>query len=371
MSLRRPSGGRHGPSLALLCAAVLVSLAVLEAAFRVARVPVGTVQINRGTIQRSPNPRLRFELRPRALAAAEVEYRINAAGLRGPEVGEEKPPGVRRVAVLGDSIAFGYWVAEEDSFARQLERLLNAGRPAGPRVEVLNFGVPGYNLEQELEVLRARVPAFAPDVVVVALCLNDLEGPFSYEYGLTVDRSTRRESWTGRAADVLLQRSRLFAWIEYRLAERAARRAFVRTRNPMPGPLYAEAVSQQRAALEARFGTLAVLLHDAGGVPGLVAVFPTLGERFDRYPHQELHRAAVDAARAAGLAAVDLFDCFAAYDFRAARVDVVHPSPLGHRVAAHGIADALCAAGLFCPPSRPAGPCTGYRPQDFATVRGY
>jgi len=371
VSARRSGRGRHLHSLALLCGAVLVTLAALEAAIRLARVPVGTVQINRATVRRSPNPRLRFELRPRAVAAAEVDYHINAAGLRGPEVGEVKPPGVRRVAVLGDSIAFGYWVAEEDSFARQLERLLNPGRPAGSRVEVLNFGVPGYNLEQELEVLRARVPAFAPDVVVVALCLNDLESAFSYEYGLTVDRSARRESWAGRLADVLLQRSRLFAWIEYRLAERAARRAFVRTRNPTPGALYAEAVSQQRAALQAGFGTLAALLRDAGAVPGLVAVFPTFGERFDRYPHRELHRAALDAARAAGLAAVDLFDCFAAYDFRAARVDVVHPSPLGHRVAAHGIVDALCASGLLCPPSRPAGACTGYRPGDFAVVRGY
>jgi len=367
----RPRARRCLSSGALLLASVLVMLAVLEAASRIARAPVGTVQINRGTIKRSSNPRLRFELRPRAVTAAEVEYRINAAGLRGPEVDEEKPPGRTRVAVLGDSIAFGYWVAEEDGFPRQLEGLLNAGRPPGAHVEVLNFGVPGYNLEQELEVLRSRVPAFAPDVLVVAVCLNDLESSFSYEYGLTVDRGARRESWTGRVSDVLLDHSRLFAWIEYRLAERQARRAFVRTRNPAPGPLYAEAVSQQRAALEARFAALAVLLREAGGVRGLVAVFPTFGERFDRYPHRELHRAAVEAARNAGLEAVDLLDCFAAYDFRAARVDVVHPSPLGHRVAAHGILDALCAAGLPCPPSPPANGCTQYRPQDFAAVRGY
>jgi lysophospholipase L1-like esterase len=355
----------------LLVASVLATLVVLEVAVRLAGVPVGTVQINRRTIKRSPNPRLRFELRPGAVAAAEVEYHINAAGLRGPEVEEAKRPGTARVAVLGDSIAFGYWVAEEDTFPRQLEKLLNAGRASGSRVEVLNFGVPGYNLEQELEVLRARVPAFAPDVVVVALCLNDLEGAFSYEYGLTMDRSSRRARWLGRLADALLERSRLFAWVEYRLAERQARREFVRARNPMSGPLYAEAVSQQRAALDAQFATLALLLGDAGGARGLVAVFPTFGERFDRYPHRALHAAAVEAARGAGLLAVDLLDCFAPYDFRAARVDVVHPSPLGHRVAAHGILDALCAAGLPCPPSPPRDRCTQYRPQDFPAVRGY
>jgi lysophospholipase L1-like esterase len=364
---RLRGGRRHLPSLALLLATILVSLAVLELGFRLARVPVGTVQINRATVRRSSNPRLRFELRPRAVAAAEVEYRINASGLRGPEVGEEKPPGVTRVAVLGDSITFGYWVAEADGFPRQLEALLNG--PAGPRVEVLNFGVPGYNLEQATEVLRARALRFAPDTVVLALCLNDLESAFSYEYGLTVDRSQRRENPLGRVADALLQHSRLFAWIEYRLAEREGRRAFVRTRNPMPGPLYAEAVSQQQAELEARLSTMAVLLRDAG-VPGLVAVFPTFGERFDRYPHRDLHRAVMAASRRASLPAVDLLDCFSGYDFRAARVDVVHPSPLGHRVAAHGIHDALCASGLPCP-SRPSGRCTDYRPEDFAVVRGY
>ena len=43
-------------------------------------------------------------------------------------------------------------------------------------VEVLNFGVPGYNLDQEIEVLRTRALELDPDVVVIAFCLNDLEG---------------------------------------------------------------------------------------------------------------------------------------------------------------------------------------------------
>jgi lysophospholipase L1-like esterase len=358
-------------TLALAAASVLVTLGALELAIRLARVPVGTVQINRATIRRSANPRLRYELRPRARAAAEVDYRINAAGLRGPEVAEEKPAGVRRVAVLGDSIAFGYWVADEDAFPRQLERIFSEGNPPVRRVEVLNFGVPGYNLEQSTEVLRSRALRFAPDAIVVALCLNDLESDLSYEYGLTMDRSARRAHWPGRLFDGLIGHSRLLAWIEYRLAEREARRQFVRARNPMPGPLYAEEVSQQRAALRARFATLAALLRDAGGIPGTVAVFPTFGERFDRYPHGLLHTAAVEAAREAGLLAVDLLECFRGYPFRAARVDVVHPSPLGHRVAAHAIADTLCGAGVLCPAPPLAQACTAYRVEDFAAVRGY
>ena len=52
---------------------------------------------------------------------------------------------------------------------------------------------------------------------------------------------------------------------------------------------------------------------------------------------------------------MDLLDCYSAYDFRDLRVDVVHPSPLGHRVAAHAVRDALCARGWLCLVA-PAGP---------------
>jgi lysophospholipase L1-like esterase len=356
-------------SVALLLASLALTLLALEAAFRVAGVSVGTVQINRATVRRSDNPRLGFELRPGGAVRAEVAYRVNAEGLRGPEVSVEKPAGVRRVAVLGDSIAFGYWVADEDGFARQLEALLN-GEGAPSRVEVLNFGVPGYNLDQEIEALRAKALAFAPDAVVVAFCLNDLEGLFSYELGLVQDRAARGRTVLGALREALVSRSLLFAWVEYRLSEREARRAFARARNPLEGPLYAEAVERQEEALRGKLGVLQALVASRG-IPGVVVVFPVLGGRFERYPHRDLHRAVVAAAEQAGLAAVDLLDCYSAYDFRDLRVDVVHPSPLGHRVAAHAARDALCAQGFPCPPIPPGSNCRGYLPTEFPRLRGY
>ncbi len=366
----RPGGAfvrRALGSLALGIASLAATLLVLEVGFRLAGVSVGTVQINRATVRRSDDPRLGFELRPGSAVRAEVEYRVNAEGLRGPETTVEKPAGVRRVVVLGDSIAFGYWVADEDAFPRQLEAML---RGAGQPVEVLNFGVPGYNLDQEIEALRAKALAFAPDLVVVAFCLNDLEGLFSYELGLVQDRAARGRSWPGRLREALVSRSVLFSWIEYRLSELDARRRFVGARNPLAGPLYAEAVSQQRAALLASLGGLRNLLAPRG-IPGVVVVFPVLGGRFERYPHRELHRAVVEASEAAGFAAVDLLDCYSAYDFRELRVDVVHPSPLGHRVAAHAVRDALCARGWLCSGVPPGPGCTAYRASDFPRVRGY
>jgi len=367
MSLPPPPRPRRlaGPLL-LGAGSIVLTVLVLEAAFRLLGVSVGTVQINRGTVRRSGNPRLQFELRPGSRVSAEVEYRVNAAGMRNPEVAEEKPAGVRRVAVLGDSIAFGYWVAEEQAFPRQLETLL--GGPG--RVEVLDFGVPGYNLEQELETLRSKAFRFDPDAVIVAFCLNDLEGVFSYEYGLTVDRAARGRTPVGRILEALLSRSVFFSWVEYRLAELEARRRFVRARNPLAGPLYEQAVSEQKQALLSGFGVLESLLRPRG-IAGVVAVFPTFGGRFSAYPHRELHRVVHEAAEERGLVPVDLLDCYQAYDFRDLRVDVVHPNPMGHRIAAHALRDALCARGLLCEGPAPAGRCTDYRIADFPTVRGY
>ena len=357
-------------SLALSAASVVLTLLLLEGAFSGARVPVGTVQINRATVRRSDNPRLRFELRPGGVARAEVEYRVNELGLRGPETTIEKPPGVRRIAVLGDSIAFGYWVSDAQGFARQLETLLCERPSAGGRVEVLNFGVPGYNLEQEIEALRAKALAFSPDLVVVLFCLNDLEGLFSYELGLVQERSDRWRTLPGQVREWLVARSRLFSWVEYRLTELEARRHFVKAKNPLDGRLYAEAVSQQRKALQGQLAVLRALVASRG-IPGLVVVVPVLGDRFERYPHRDLHRAVVEAVESESLGAVDLFDCFSAYEFRDLRVDVVHPSPLGHRVAAHAVRDALCARGWLCT-TVPDGPsCRAYRPSNFETLRGY
>jgi lysophospholipase L1-like esterase len=269
------------------------------------------------------------------------------------------------VAVVGDSIAFGYWVEERDAFPRQLEDLL--GGPS--RVQVLNFAVPGYGLDQYLEIVRTRVRAMDPDVVVVSFCLNDLEGPMSFEYGMTLDRAARRRTLPGRLYEAATAHSRLLSWIEYRLMGFEARRIFVRARDD--GPLYEQAAAEQLPFLRAHFSALATLLRPRG-IPALVAVFPVFGRRFDRYPHHDLEQAVVRAAEESGLAAIDLLDCFSAYDFRDVRVDVIHPSPLGHRVAARAIRDALCSRGLACGDApMPEGTCRDYRPGDFPRVRGY
>lgn len=352
------------PPVLLSVGSILFVLLAAEAVARLASVSVGTVQINRGVVRASADPKLGFELRPDSFVASEVDYRINRDGFRGPAP-ERKRPGGRRLAVFGDSIVFGYWVAEGDAFPAQLGALL------GPRVEALNLGVPGYNLDQEIENLRRRVDALGPDVVVFGFCLNDLEGLLSFEYGLT---QARREARTGprRALESLLSFSRFAAWIEYRLTEREARAEFARARNPFGGELYDATPETLDAHLDASLTALAGVVKPRG-ITAVLAIFPILGNRFENYPYRDLHARIARAADRAGLLSVDLLPCFASYDFREVRVDVVHPNPLGHRIAAHAAADRLFAE-LFPGERRPAAldrPCSSYRPGEFPSVRGY
>lgn len=98
---------------------------------------------------------------------------ITEHGFRGVRVGEDKPAGTLRVAVLGDSYIEARQVALEDSFGVQLERGLGGCHPAP--VEVVAFGVSGYGTAQERVLLSHRVWDFDPDVVLLAfLTGNDV-----------------------------------------------------------------------------------------------------------------------------------------------------------------------------------------------------
>jgi hypothetical protein len=95
----------------------------------------------------------------------------NSKGNRGPEAAFEKPPGTRRVVVVGDSQAWGYGVGDDDTIPAQLTRALNAG--GGAPYEVLNLGVGGYGTDQAFLKYLAQGLRYSPDAVVLTTFKND------------------------------------------------------------------------------------------------------------------------------------------------------------------------------------------------------
>lgn len=102
--------------------------------------------------------------------------RINSVGLRDREHAGVKPPNTLRIAVLGDSFAEAMQVPMDDTFWAVLERQLNSCPSlTGRTIEVINFGVSGYGTAQELIMLRQRVWAYEPDLIVLQITpTNDI-----------------------------------------------------------------------------------------------------------------------------------------------------------------------------------------------------
>jgi hypothetical protein len=176
LSTSRPIGnnrsvpGRSGSvlgSLLLALGAVLVSLALAEAGVRVHHalrdraggdsVPAH-VRCDCAYLYH-PNP---------------AHPDISSQGLRDREFAIPRPPDTFRVLMLGDSVAFGANVDATATFPKRLETLL-AGRTAS--VEVVNAGVSGYSTYNQLHHYLEHSRHFEPQLVVVAICLNDVVNP--------------------------------------------------------------------------------------------------------------------------------------------------------------------------------------------------
>jgi lysophospholipase L1-like esterase len=143
---------------------------------------------------------------------------INEAGFRGPSHPHEKPPGTTRIVGLGDSVMFGWGVGEGEDYLSVLVSRLNASQGAGAW-DAVNTAVPGYNTVMEVETLKKKGLAYAPDVVVVGYCVNDLElppflkgaaDPFSLRHSFLKDfvagrlwPDTARQRAPGRYADLV------------------------------------------------------------------------------------------------------------------------------------------------------------------------
>jgi lysophospholipase L1-like esterase len=98
---------------------------------------------------------------------------INSKGLRDREFDYEKPPDVRRIVMLGDSMTEGMQVALNETASKQLEHLLH--EKGYSNYEVLNFGVSAYGTTQQLLYYTREAVKYDPDIIVVNLFFgNDL-----------------------------------------------------------------------------------------------------------------------------------------------------------------------------------------------------
>lgn len=121
-----------------------------------------------------PDPKLGWRQLPGARRQFTGEgvglVEINRLGFRGGECSIEKPARVFRIGVFGDSMTEACGVNFNQTFCDLAERSLQS---TGHRVELLNFGVVGYSTVQELLYLKEVGPRLKPDLVLLAVFLDN------------------------------------------------------------------------------------------------------------------------------------------------------------------------------------------------------
>ena len=95
----------------------------------------------------------------------------NHDGLRDREHAVPKPPGVRRLACVGDSTTMGWGIRPAEAYPQVLQDRLHA---AGQPVEVFNVALPGWTTRQERIAYERIARRYKVDRVVLGICLNDI-----------------------------------------------------------------------------------------------------------------------------------------------------------------------------------------------------
>lgn len=155
----------------------------------------------------------------------DIPFKLNNRGMHATaDYRYEKPSGVYRIAVLGDSFTFGMGVAADETASAVLQRLLDGEAPG--KFEVYNFGVPSYSPVLEYIYLTQEVVKYDPDLVILFLDLGDVQDDYKYEQHLVYDAqgnitgcdSLKRRGRTDLWA-VCMAHSRLLTLIDQKLIE--------------------------------------------------------------------------------------------------------------------------------------------------------
>ena len=114
-----------------------------------------------------------YELKPNLDVWHPEEWELitNAHGLADIPYTLEKPPGTRRIALLGDSVSRSMGVPLGHNYEALLEERLNERHTGGAnrRFEILNFSASGYRITQFVDLASEKAARFQPDVYVLAL----------------------------------------------------------------------------------------------------------------------------------------------------------------------------------------------------------
>ena len=259
----------------------------------------------------------------------------DAQSMRGNLIADEKPPHTYRIGIVGDSFTFAPFMQYDDSFPSRLERMLNLNK-AQRRVEVVNYGAPGYSSSHEISQLKHALKA-DPDLLILEITLNDPEvKPYApegmhvekNEHGaLVVQTPANKQNWLSDHSKLYqLVRSRLYGYSSGKSYEQYFRDLW---EDPAGMNLFAKSISKM------------VELAKQKNVPLVAVVFPLFGTEIDdSYPFHAMHQKVATILSDLHVPYLDLEQYYRGIPGERLQVmpgEDFHPNEIGHRIAAEAI----------------------------------
>jgi len=280
------------------------------------------------------DPELAYTLKPRYVGVkdgcASALVHTNSLGLVGPELAENTARG--RILILGDSIVYGFGVADGDSMAASLQRQASEG------LEFVNGGTPGWGTFQEVRFFERQLGGEPWHRVVLVFCQNDL---LRYGWNVTQDgrfiMSEEVLELGGRRGVTTTLRSARIASLRLRMRMNRRTRPLNRHKN---NALIAWVDTEWR---EYESQILPYAISTIGRDRLIVTALPTAAQ-------VEASRRGADHAfgfspqrrseaffEREGVPFIDPAPAFLATGRSDLFLDQLHPTPAGHRVAAEAL----------------------------------
>jgi lysophospholipase L1-like esterase len=259
---------------------------------------------------------------------------LNDLGFREREVLSAKPSTVYRVAVIGDSITYGQGVDSEERFTNILESKLNES--VEQRYQVLNFGRPGAETEDHLNILEEHVLKVNPDYVLLQWFINDVEGVEGNvrPRPLRLLPSDALSLWLHRRSVLYYLLNQQWVGLQAQLGIFESYEAYMNRRFADPqSPDSIRAMNTLR-----RFISLCKMRN----LPVGIVLFPALNwDTHKPYPYGFLHERVLTLCAESGITCLDLQTVFSSKGVSLRRYWVnrldSHPGPLANALAAEAI----------------------------------
>jgi len=270
-----------------------------------------------------------------------VKYvHLNKDNMRDRDFTIEKPENTVRIVGLGDSYTFGSGIKNiNDTYLKILEKRLNF-IDNGRKYEVLNFGIPGKDTKDELEMLKEKALKYDPDIIMIGYVVNDFKN---------VDSNLRLPKkhltiipfigfWLGNI------------FYSYALFEIKMNRAIENLGLKMPTTEITLKEFESEANKEYNkklFKDIAALAKEKDIKVALV-VFPVI-YNLDNYPFFQINEFIKEVGMENNFYIIDILETYKGYEESELIVNKydLHPNELGHKLIAQTILEKFIKDGVI------------------------